>query len=83
MRPDDEAVRPTRGGHPSYPLIIREYKLNRFKPDGNKPAGGDLWLLEFSCEEVASYPSGADFDPSQRVAFAAELKDLGEKPVNP
>ncbi len=83
MRPDDDAVKPPRGSHATYPVIDRTYKLARYKPDGKQPAVGDLWLIEFSYEEIAPYPSGMDFDPRQRVAFAAELKDLGEAPVDP
>ena len=33
--------------------------------------------------EVFVYPPGMDFDPRQRVAFAAELIDAGERPVDP
>ena len=59
------------------------YNLARYKPDGNLPAVGDMWLLELSYEEFSPYPPGMDFDPRQRVGFAAELIDLGEKPVDP
>jgi hypothetical protein len=42
-----------------------------------------MWLLELSYEDITSYPPAMDFDPRQRVAFAAELFDLGESPVDP
>ncbi|MFO0958908.1 MAG: hypothetical protein U0800_16015 [Isosphaeraceae bacterium] len=83
MRPDDNAVHPPRGGHASYPLIDRTYKLARYKPGGEKPVDGDMWLIEFAYEEVAPYPPGMDFDPQQRVAFAAELIDLGVSRADP
>ena len=39
--------------------------------------------LPFTYEEIAPYPPATDFDPRQRVAFAAELVDQGESPVDP
>lgn len=46
-------------------------------------AEGDMWLLEFAYEEIAAYPPGLDFDPQQRVAFAAELVDFGQSQADP
>ena len=81
--PDAKAQRAPRGGHPSYPVIDRNYKLARYKPDGDQAAEGDMWLIEFTYDEIAPYPPGMDFDPRQRVAFAAELVDRGESRADP
>jgi hypothetical protein len=81
--PEAKAQRAPSGGHATYPVIDRIYKLARYKPDGEQPAEGDMWLIEFAYEEIAPYPPGMEFDPRQRVAFAAELRDDGEKPTSP
>ncbi len=81
--PDAKALRRPRGEHASYPTIIREYDLAPYKPgqqDGNKD---DMWTLEFSYDEIAPYQAAMDFDPRQRVAFAAELLDRGARPISP
>ena len=83
LHPDDRAVNAPRGSHPTFPVIDRVYELDRYKPKGEKPAEGDLWLIELKYEEIAPYPPGMEFDPRQRVAFAAELIDRGEVPVDP
>ncbi|WP_197453500.1 S8 family serine peptidase [Caulifigura coniformis] len=81
--PDAKAVRAPRGGHYSYPLIDRTYDLQRHKPGESEEAPEDLWVLELSYEEIAPYVAAVEFDPRQRVAFAAELLDLSENPVDP
>ncbi|MCG3180470.1 MAG: hypothetical protein BIFFINMI_02831 [Phycisphaerae bacterium] len=81
--PDVRGIRAPHGGHDSFPTICREYRLSRYKPGKERAAEGDMWLVELSYEEVAPYPPGMDFDPRQRVAFAAELVDLGESPIDP
>jgi hypothetical protein len=81
--PDVRGVAAPRGGHDSFPTISREYKLSRYKPGTERAAEGDMWLLELSYEDITPYPPGMDFDPRQRVAFAAELIDIGESPVDP
>ena len=81
--PEARAQKAPAGGHASYPIIDRRYKLARFKPDGEQPAEGDMWLIELTYEEISPYPAGMDFDPRQRVAFAAELIDSGESHADP
>jgi hypothetical protein len=81
--PDARGVNAPRGGHPTQPVIKRRYPLERFRPDGESPAQGDMWLIELRYEEIAPYPPGSIFDPRQRVAFAAELLDLSADPVDP
>lgn len=81
--PESPSVRAPVSAHDTYPLFYREYKLARYAPGGEKPAEGDLWVLEFSYEDIFAYPPGMDFDPRQRVAFAAELLDRGASPVDP
>ncbi|MCU0980114.1 MAG: S8 family serine peptidase [Pirellulaceae bacterium] len=83
LGPDASSVRAPLGAHPTYPLIDRRYPLERYKPGQDTAAEGDLWLLEISYEEIAPYFPGMDFDPRQRVAFAAELVDEGEATVDP
>jgi hypothetical protein len=81
--PDVRGINAPRGGHTSYPTICRDYRLSRYKPGTDKAAEGDMWLLELSYEDIAPYPPAMNFAPSQRVAFAAELLDLGEHAVDP
>lgn len=83
LGPDARSVHAPRGSHPTYPAIDRRYALDRYKPGQEKAAEGDLWLLELSYEEIAPYPPATDFDPRQRVAFAAELVDLGASAADP
>jgi hypothetical protein len=83
LSPDADALRPPRSGHSSYPVIDRTYKLARHKPEGKQPADSDMWMLEFSYEEISPYPPGMTFDPRQRVAFAAELVDQGHSRIDP
>jgi hypothetical protein len=63
--------------------LDRTYNLSRYKPDSAKAAEDDMWLLQLSYDEIATYAPGMDFDPRQRVAFAAELYDAGKDPVDP
>ncbi|MHB8956034.1 MAG: S8 family serine peptidase [Pirellulaceae bacterium] len=83
LGPDAPSVRAPRGAHPTYSVINRQYALDRYKPGLAKAAESDLWLLEISYEEISSYPAATDFDPRQRVAFAAELVDTGAAAVDP
>lgn len=83
LGPDAPSVRAPRGVHTSYPVLDRHYSLERYKPRHERAAEGDLWLLEISYEEIAPYPPAMDFDPRQRVAFAAQLVDEGEAAVDP
>jgi len=61
----------------------RRYSLVRYKPGNEKEAEGDTWLIELSYEEIAPYPPGMDFDPRQRVGFAAELFDAAATRADP
>ena len=81
--PEIRGVTAPRGSHPTYPTIDRQYSLTKYKPGQEKAVEGDLWLLEVSYDEIAPYPPATDFDPRQRVAFAAELMDLGESAADP
>ena len=82
-RPDAKALRRPRGEHTSFPVIIRDYDLASYKPGQENGVENDMWALEFSYDEIAPYLAGTDFDPRQRVAFAAELFDHGAEPVSP
>jgi len=83
LHPDGPAARAPRGGHLSFPVIDRRYALARYNPDGEQPADGDVWLIELSYSEIAPYAPAIDFDPRQRVAFAAELFDSESSRVDP
>jgi hypothetical protein len=76
-----KALTGSRTGHRTYPLIERLYDLANV-PDNVVPTD-DLWILEFSYQQVAEYYPAIDFSPQQRLAFAAELYDDGEYPVSP
>jgi hypothetical protein len=82
LGPDAPFVAAPRGGHSSFPVIDRRYKLRKYAA-GDKAAEGDMWLVELAYEELFPPPPGMVFDPRQRVAFAAELVDEGEDPVDP
>lgn len=80
--PDSAALQGSRaGGHFSYPLLDRTYDLRKL-PQG-VTVEGDMWLLELSYEQIADYHLGMVFTPQQRVAFVAELFDLGDVPISP
>lgn len=81
--PDTRAIRGPNRPHESYPLFNRDYTLKAYAPGEEKEAAGDLWLLEFSYDEVFDYPPGMEFDSRQRVAIAAELFDRGAKRSDP
>jgi hypothetical protein len=83
LGPDAPFVLPPRGAHESYPLIHRDYHLARYKPGQDRAAVGDLWLLELSYNEIFGYPPPTEFHPRQRIAFAAELIDEAEAPIDP
>lgn len=80
---DVRGIRAPHGGHASFPCIDRRYNLTRYKLGNEKEAQGDTWLIDLSYEEIAPYPPGMDFDPRQRVAFAAELYDAAATRVDP
>jgi len=71
----------SRGGHASYPAIDRVYDLRKLPKDAIRD--GDDWLLELHYEQIADYYLGLEFSLQQRVAFAAEIEDVDEEPVNP
>lgn len=71
--PDQDAVRPSRGGHNSYPVRIKRYPLRRAY-DGSR-ARDDLWLIELSYEEMCDYAPVQSFTPEQRVSIAVRLYD--------
>ena len=81
--PEEDSVRAPTGKHATYSLVEREYKLNRYAPGGEKPAPGDMWVVRLRYQEIAPYPPGRIVDSRQRVAFAAELVDRGDDPVDP
>jgi hypothetical protein len=79
--PEARALRPSGPYHASYPLVERSYNLSRL-PKGEE-VEGDVWVLDFSYEQLAEYYPTIDFSPQQRVAFAAELFDSAEEPTSP
>ena len=48
------------------------------------PDGSAIRTVTYFCsyDEIAPYPPGMDFDPRQRVAFAAELYDAAATPAD-
>jgi hypothetical protein len=71
--PEGQAVRPSPGGHNSYPLRLRTYGLKRTYEKGGTV--DDLWVIELSYEELCDYPPTQTFTPEQRVSIAVRLKD--------
>jgi len=80
---DSDGLRARSGGHPDYPVISKTYKLGRYKPGQEKAVDSDVWLLDVSYDDTVPYPVGLNFDPRQRVAFAAELIDQSRRNVDP
>lgn len=68
-------------GHGSYPILERLYNLRRLP--GDVKVEGDSWLIEIAYHQIAEYQAAMSFPPQQRVAFAAELVDLGPRQVSP
>jgi len=83
LSPDTPSVTAPRRAHSSYPVIDRLYHLSKYKRGNERAAEGDMWLLELSYDEIAPYPPATDFEPRQRVAFAAELFDRSATPLDP
>jgi hypothetical protein len=82
MHPDARAHRTAKViSHGSYPLLERLYNLRKLPP--NLTVEGDSWLIEINYEQTAEYHPAMTFPPQQRVAFAAELFDNGEKKISP
>ena len=82
MHPDAPAHRTAKViPHGSYPLLERLYNLQKLPPDLS--VEGDSWLVEIAYEQTAEYHPAMTFPPQQRVAFAAELFDNGDKNVSP
>jgi hypothetical protein len=82
MHPEARAQRTSAlKSHRSYPFLERLYDLNKL-PKGFA-VEGDVWLIEISYDQIAAYHSAMTFPPQQRVAFAAELFDAGEKKLSP
>jgi hypothetical protein len=80
--PEATALRAsTVQAHGSYPLIERSFNLRKLPSDVK--AEGDSWLIEIAYTQIAEYLAAMSFPPQQRVAFAAELVDLGLKKLSP
>jgi hypothetical protein len=80
--PDAKAHRPTKTrARGSYPILERLYNLLKLPADVE--IEGDSWLLEIAYEQTAEYHPAMTFPPQQRVAFAAELVDIGKKRLSP
>jgi hypothetical protein len=76
------AIHGSRGGRiPGYPLFERHWDLGKARDRVN--ITDDLWVASFSYSQIAAYGAGQAVLPSQRIAFAAEIWDAAERPVNP
>ncbi len=79
---EGHALHPSGATHKTYPIVERKYDLKKL-PEGVSPPEDELWLLEVAYQLAAEYHPAIDFDPQQRVAFAAELYDESETPSSP
>jgi hypothetical protein len=81
--PEAKALRGLRGSAPleGYPLFKRIWKLDKARQ--KEVVEGDLWMLEFTYRQAAAYAAGHTVPPSQRIAFAAEIWDEAEIPLDP
>ena len=75
--PDSRALLGTKGGHPSYPVIDKEYDLHKL-PAGVTVAG-DMWLLEFSYEQIADYHVGMVFTPNKELLLPLSYSILPKR----
>jgi hypothetical protein len=82
---DADAADGSRGRVQGYPLFRRRWILAKAlaKARNKKVVERDLWILEFNYSQVAAYAAGHVVPPSQRVAFAAEIWDEAEEPLDP
>jgi hypothetical protein len=64
-----------------YPLYSRTWDL--LKAAEKTPPSEDFWIVEMSYKQIAAYAAAHFPTPLQRIAFAAELKDIGENPRSP
>ncbi len=79
--PEAEALRGSYGKIKGYPLFNRAWDLDKARQ--RKLVEGDLWVMEFSYSQSAAYAAGHTVPPVQRVAFAAEIWDDDETPLDP
>jgi hypothetical protein len=81
--PDAKAVYSLRDGSRvgGYPLFKRTWNFEKARE--KKIVEGDAWTLEFSYSKIAAYAAGHFPSPAQRIAFAAEIWDDAEEPVEP
>lgn len=84
LRLDPEAESGVKGTNRSavgYPLFTKSWNLAQAVE--NEEASSDLWVVELKYKQQAAYSAGSFPSSSQRVAFAAELWDEAEQPVDP
>jgi hypothetical protein len=83
--PEAGAMDGTRTRVPGYPLFKRSWDLRAgiAKARAKNVSITDFWVLEFSYSQIAAYAAGHIVPPSQRVAFAAEIWDQSENPLEP
>jgi len=83
--PEADAADGSRGRIRGYPLFKRTWKLDKALAKARKKevADTDLWIIEFSYSQIAAYAAGHTVPLSQRVAFAAEIWDEAETPLEP
>jgi len=79
--PEAAALRGSHGKVQGYPLFKRIWKLDKARE--KKTVEGNFWVLEFSYSQAAAYAAGHIVPTSQRVAFAAEIWDEAETPLEP
>jgi hypothetical protein len=79
--PEADAMRGSKGRTHGYPLFKRTWKLDKARQ--KNMVESDLWVLEFKYSQVAAYSAGHVVTPYQRVAFAAQIWDEAELPLDP
>jgi len=82
--PEGKAIRGSKRRHKHYTIASRVYDLGKDTLTRQElVARGDMWIVEIWYEDLAEYFPEFDFSPQQRVALAAELRDLGDRPTSP
>jgi hypothetical protein len=77
---DARGARGSRRKAAGYPLFVRTWDLKNAAEA--TPPTDDLWVLELSYEQISAYAAAHFPSPLQRIAFAAELRDVATAGVS-
>jgi hypothetical protein len=79
--PEGKPLSGSRERVPGYPLFRKTWTLEKCRDRFGEAS--DLWTIEFTYEQLADPSAGHQVPGSMRIAFAAELWDAAEEPLDP